>query len=70
MKIAILGGTFDPFITGICILQKLAADAFAIDKVLFILNGSSAHKACPFANGPASSAYDAAGNLNRIRVLR
>ncbi len=51
MKIAILGGTFDPIHNGHLHIAKLAADAFAIDKVLFIPTGHPPHKACPFANG-------------------
>lgn len=51
MKIAILGGTFDPIHNGHLHIAKLAADAFDIDRVFFIPTGHPPHKACPFAGG-------------------
>ena len=44
MRIAIFGGTFDPIHTAHLIVAREAADAFALDRVLFIPAANPPHK--------------------------
>ena len=44
MKIAIFGGTFNPIHTAHLAMARAAADAFGLDRVLFIPAGNPPHK--------------------------
>lgn len=45
MKTGIFGGTFDPIHSAHLVMAREAADAFALDRVLFIPAGNPPHKA-------------------------
>ena len=44
MRIAIFGGTFDPIHSAHLVMAHEAAEAFALDRVLFIPAGNPPHK--------------------------
>ena len=44
MKIALFGGTFDPVHDAHLAVARAAADAFALDRVLFVVSGDPPHK--------------------------
>ena len=44
MKIALFGGTFDPIHSGHLEIARAAADAYGLDRVLFVTAGSPPHK--------------------------
>ncbi|MBI1354685.1 MAG: nicotinate (nicotinamide) nucleotide adenylyltransferase [Acidobacteria bacterium] len=45
MKIALFGGSFDPIHHGHLTVARAAADAFDLDRVLFVVSGDPPHKA-------------------------
>ena len=45
MNVALFGGAFDPVHTGHLEIARAAADAFALDRVLFVPSGRPPHKA-------------------------
>ncbi len=45
MKIALFGGTFDPIHNAHLAVARAAADAFGLDRVLFVVSGDPPHKA-------------------------
>ncbi|MDX2149263.1 MAG: nicotinate-nucleotide adenylyltransferase [Bryobacteraceae bacterium] len=47
MRIAIFGGTFDPIHSAHLAIASAAADAFHLDRVLFVTAGQPPHKAQP-----------------------
>ena len=44
MRIAIFGGTFDPIHSAHLVVAREAADAFSLDRVLFIPAANPPHK--------------------------
>jgi nicotinate-nucleotide adenylyltransferase len=44
VKIALFGGTFDPIHSGHLEIARAAADAYGLDRVLFVTAGSPPHK--------------------------
>jgi nicotinate-nucleotide adenylyltransferase len=59
MRLGIMGGTFDPIHNGHLFVAEEARVLFALDRILFIPNGSPPHKK-DYAITPANHRYDMA----------
>jgi len=59
MKIALLGGTFNPVHSGHLLIAQIAMDSYSLDKVVFVPAGRPPHK-----KSPRTSALD------RLAMLR
>jgi nicotinate-nucleotide adenylyltransferase len=59
VKLALFGGTFDPVHAGHLAMARAAADAFALDRILFVPSGRPPHK-----QGRAHAGYS-----DRLRMV-
>ncbi|MBN1405742.1 MAG: nicotinate-nucleotide adenylyltransferase [Candidatus Omnitrophica bacterium] len=73
MKVAILGGTFDPVHNGHIALAQAAVDAFSLDKIIFVPVYSPSHKSeddIADAEDRFSMVKLAIGNNDKFEALR